>query len=115
MTVSYAGKATTLSVPAGTTAQGLVNLINNNVDLGDDVRAKLISDGSGYYLQLRGMDLGAGNTVEVTTSTLTGFAPADFERTQTAQNAQIRVDGFPTDASKWIELGANSTDEVTPG
>lgn len=115
MTVSYAGKATTLNVPAGTTAQGLVNLINNNVDLGGDVRAKLISDGSGYYLQLRGMDLGAGNTVEVTASTLTGFAPADFERTQTAQNAQIRVDGFPTDAATWIELSSNSTDEVIPG
>lgn len=115
MTISYAGEETTIDVPAGTTAQGLVNLINNNVDLGGDVRAKLISDGSSSYLQLRGMDLGAGNTVEITASTLTGYTSSDFERTQTAQNAQIRVDGFPTDTSEWIELDSNSTEEVIPG
>ena len=115
MTISYAGSETTLDVPAGTTAQGLVNLINNNTSLGGDVRAKLLFDGSAYYLQLRGMDLGADNTVEVTASTVPGFTPSDFEQTQTAQNAQIKVDGFPTAADQWIELDSNSAEDVIDG
>lgn len=115
MTLTYAGTSTTLDVPAGTTAQGLVNLINNNTSLGGDVRAKLIFDGDAYYVQLRGMDLGADNTLSVSASTVPGLTPSDFERTQTAQNAQLKVDGFPTAATEWIELDSNTAEDVIEG
>ncbi|EPR41620.1 flagellar hook-associated 2 domain-containing protein [Desulfovibrio sp. X2] len=115
MTISYAGTEYTIDVPAGTTADGLVSLISNNPDLSGNVRAKLLYDGSNYYLQLRGMDLGADNVVEVTSSTVPGFAPDAFERTQNAQNSQVKVDGFPSAADKWIESDSNTLDGVVDG
>ncbi len=115
MTIGYAGKSTTLDVPAGTTAQGLVNLINNNPDLSGGVRAKLLYDGSGYYLQIRGMDLGAGKSVSISSSTVPGLTSSDFTRTQQAQNAQIKVDGFPSAADKWIEIASNTAEDVIDG
>lgn len=115
ITIAYAGKAHSISVPAGTTAQGLMHLINSNPSLGGDVRAKLIFDGEAHYLQLRGMDLGADNTVRVTASTVSGFGPDDFECTQAAQNARLKVDGFPLAADKWIELDSNVADGVIEG
>lgn len=48
-------------------------------------------------------------------STLSGVGPDDFECTQTAQNARLKVDGFPLAADKWIELDSNVADGVIEG
>jgi flagellar hook-associated protein 2 len=47
------------------------------------------------------------------TADLTGFAEADFTETQSAQDSQIRVDGYP--AGDWIERSSNTIDDVIHG
>ncbi|UZP68783.1 flagellar filament capping protein FliD [Desulfovibrio mangrovi] len=113
--LTYAGTSYSIDVPAGTTLQTFVNLINADEGLNDGVRASLVNDGSEYHLQLRGMDLGADNTINVTGSTMTGLTSSDFVQTQTAQNAQLKVDGYPPDASAWIERETNVIDDVVDG
>lgn len=41
------------------------------------------------------------------------FQPGDFQETQTAQNAQVRVDGYPS--SGWIERESNEFSDVIDG
>lgn len=50
-----------------------------------------------------------------TTADLTGFAPADFTETQSAQDSQIKVDGLPTGAENWITRSSNTIDDVIHG
>ena len=111
----YTYNSTTVSIDVadGTTLEGLVNLINQDAD-NPGVKASLINDGSKYYLQIRGLDL--GDKYEITISsdtTLSGFGPDDFSETQDAQNSQIRVDGWP--ASDWIERESNTISDVITG
>jgi flagellar hook-associated protein 2 len=48
-----------------------------------------------------------------TTANLAGFAEADFTETQSAQDSQIRVDGYPP--SDWISRSSNTIDDVISG
>ncbi|MHC4060544.1 MAG: flagellar filament capping protein FliD [Planctomycetota bacterium] len=48
-----------------------------------------------------------------TTANLANFAPGDFAETQSAQDSQIRVDGYP--AADWIERSSNTIDDVIHG
>ena len=48
-----------------------------------------------------------------TAGTLTDFEPADFTETQSAQDSQIRVDGYPSGA--WISRSSNTIDDVISG
>jgi flagellar capping protein FliD len=48
-----------------------------------------------------------------TTATLAGFAEADFTETQSAQDSQIRVDGYPS--GEWISRSSNTIDDVISG
>ncbi len=48
-----------------------------------------------------------------TTADLTGFAPADFTETQSAQDSEIRVDGYPS--GDWITRSSNTIDDVIHG
>jgi flagellar hook-associated protein 2 len=114
---SYTYNSTTVSidVPDGTTLEGLVNLVNQDAD-NPGVRASLIFDGTNYYFQLRGLDLGDKYEVTIETDAtdpLTGFTTTDFTETQDAQNSQIRVDGWPT--TTWIERETNSINDVITG
>jgi len=113
--LKYAGTQYTINVEAGTTVETFVNLINSDADLDDGVRASLINDGSSYHLELRGMDLGADNTISITSSTIASLDPSNFEQTQTAQDSQIKVDGYPTASDAWIERDSNYLDDVLDG
>ncbi|GFM35075.1 flagellar filament capping protein FliD [Desulfovibrio subterraneus] len=113
--LNYAGKDYSIDVPAGTTLQTFVNLINADAALNDGVRASLVNDGSEYHLQLRGMDLGADNAITITGSGITGLSSTDFTQTQKAQNAQMKVDGYPSEADKWIERDSNVVSDVVEG
>ncbi len=89
-----------VDVTSTTSLSQFASLINADPDNRNYVRASVINDGSGYRLQIRGMDLGAGNDVlvdEGSTSAglLTNFAQNKFIQTQNAGNAQLQVDGFP--------------------
>jgi hypothetical protein len=41
------------------------------------------------------------------------FAEADFTETQSAQDSQIRVDGYPS--GEWISRSSNTIDDVISG
>lgn len=89
----------TLNVGAGTTLEGLVNQINKDAS-NPGIRASVVYNGSNYYLQVRGMDLGSDNTIAITgNTTLGGFLTADWTNSQTAQNAQFTVDGLAVDTA----------------
>jgi flagellar capping protein FliD len=49
------------------------------------------------------------------TSNLAGFGASNFTKTQSAQDSQIKVDGYPTGDSQWITRSSNSIDDVIQG
>jgi len=49
------------------------------------------------------------------TADLTDFAEADFTETQSAQDSQIKVDGYPTGETDWISRSSNTIDDVIHG
>ncbi|MDD4951874.1 MAG: flagellar filament capping protein FliD, partial [Desulfovibrionaceae bacterium] len=103
------------NISAGTTLQGLVNMINNDPDARNKVRATTIYDGSVYHLQVYGMDMGTDNQVVVSNTGSLIFGVSDFQNSQDAQNSQLKVDGFPSAAGGWIERATNSVDDVIVG
>lgn len=112
---TYNDETYTIDVPGGTTLSEFVNLINNASGNNSDVRASVINEGSAYHLQIRGMDLGADNTVTIEDTGFDAMSPDAFTNTQQAQNAQIKVDGFPSGDDAWIERDTNSIDDVIDG
>lgn len=89
-----------VNVTSTTTLTQFASLINSDADNRNYVRASVVNDGSGYRLQIRGMELGAGNDfiVDATSTSanlLTNFSQSQFIETQNAANAKLRVDGFP--------------------
>ena len=114
-TFSYGGKSYTINdIPAGTTLEGFVNLINNHPDSRGRIQASTIYDGSTYHLQLSGKDLGADNQLVISNAGSLSLG-GSFTETQNAQNSQIRVDGFPASNSGWIERDSNVVDDVIAG
>ncbi|MDR1685011.1 MAG: flagellar filament capping protein FliD [Desulfovibrio sp.] len=73
---SYQGKSRTVTVPAGTTVEGLLKIINN--DSGNPgVRAQTLQSANGVIFQLRGMDTGRDNILVIeSTSGLSGLGIA---------------------------------------
>jgi len=112
-------------VTATTTLAQFASLINSDPDNRNYVRASVVNDGSGYRLQIRGMELGAGNDFIVddastSASLLPNFGKSRFIETQNASNAKLRVDGFPlvppvqtADILKATLTGKTSTDVVS--
>ena len=89
-----------VNVTATTTLAQFASLINSDPDNRNYVRASVVNDGSGYRLQIRGMELGAGNDfiiddASTSASLLPNFGKSQFIQTQNASNAKLRVDGFP--------------------
>ncbi len=128
--VDYAGEAYTFVIPTGSTLTDLVNLINNDPD-NPGVGASILNDGSGgalaYHIILSGDDAGADNIITIIDTgpnptdlgTGTEFDAAEWDETQVAQNAEIRVDGFPDPAwgwaNPWIESDSNEVTDIIPG
>jgi len=114
--IEYQGETISIDVAAGTTLEGLVTTINASVGARDKFDADLIYDGESYYFVLESEDMGADNALTIVdTGDITGMSEDAFTNTQTAQNSQIRVDGFPADETKWIERDTNTIDDVVDG
>ena len=64
----YAGTTRAITVPPGTTLTDLANRVNNDPK-NPGVRAMIVQDGNMFSFQLRGMDLGAAKTLEITPNT----------------------------------------------
>ncbi len=116
----YAGDTYSVTVPDGSTLADLVRLINDSND-NPGIVASTIDDGSGtnaIHLVLASKESGASNSVDILDSTNLGgtgteFDSGSFIETQNAQDAEIRVDGFPTVG--WITRDSNTIDDVITG
>lgn len=116
ITFSYAGQSYTVSnISAGTTLTSLVSYINNNATCSDKIRATTIYDGTSYHLQIYGMDQGAGNQVIMSNTGSLVFGASNFQNTQDAQSALVKVDGYPLGAANWISRDSNTVSDVVPG
>lgn len=109
---TYDDTTRTITTTAETTFGEFLDLINN--DAGNPgVRASSLLH-EGVHLVLSSQNTGADFTITLeAATTLAGFAPADWTETQTAQNAQIQVDGYPD--LDFIERSSNTVTDVLPG
>lgn len=112
---SYAGKSVALNVPRNTTLKQFVNIINNHPDLRGNVRASAVSDGSNFFLQLKGLDLGETNAIKLSNSGLPGLQTTSFSNVQKAQDAMLKVDGFPPGAAAWMRRSTNAVTDAVEG
>ncbi len=111
---TYMGKTRSITVPSGTTIEGLKNMINNDPQ-NPGVKAMLVQNGTGYTFQFRGMDLGANATLSVGSGTTVSGLPGDAANwtVQANQNAQYRVNGWP--ATTWLESMSNTLTGAVEG
>ena len=125
-TLAYTYNGTTRSVQttAETTLQDLRDLINNDAGNPGVTASILEYDAGGdqvYHLVIGGNDTGADYTVSIedaeTTLDGTGgtvdFRTATFTETRSAQDARVRVDGYPDGA--WITRSTNTITDILPG
>lgn len=111
---TYKGVTRTIQSASGTTLENLRDQINN--DSGNPgIKASTLFSGGTYHLVLSAKETGSGNeiTIEDSQTTLVGFSSADLVQTQAAQNAKIRLDGYPSET--WIERSSNTISDVLPG
>ena len=112
-----------VTISTGATLEDLCNLINN---ANSGVTASILSDGgsgsAARHLVVSGKDTGADYSITLNptgATTLDGnndtedFSDGTFTETVSAQNAQIRVDGYPS--SGWIERSTNHITDVITG
>ncbi|MDP6633498.1 MAG: flagellar filament capping protein FliD [Phycisphaerae bacterium] len=110
---SYDSTARSISLTDETTLENLRDLINNDAQ-NPGVTASILEYNSAYHLVLAGKDTGTIHSIAIDdlATTIVGFDSADFVETQTAQDLQIRVDGYP--AGDWITRNSNSISDVIP-
>jgi flagellar hook-associated protein 2 len=111
----YEGTTYTVNVPAGSTLAELAQAINNDVN-NPGIQATILNDGTNsataYHLILSG-ETGDAHDITNIVHTLDNFS-LDFTETQNAQDAQIRVDGYPPEPS-WILSATNEVTDVISG
>lgn len=112
-TYVYQGTSHSVSIPATCSLKDLRDIIN--VDgTNPGVRASIVNDGTNYYLQFRGMDTGADNTLTIASNSgLANFGSADFSTVQVNQDAEVRLDGWPT--ASWITRSSNTITDLVDG
>ena len=115
LTYTYNGTTRTVYLSAGATLDDLANLIEND-GANPGVSASLLEYNGGYHLVLAGKDTGVDYTITIDDflTTLNGFDSGDYTESQLAQDARVRVDGFPGDPN-WIERSGNVIDDILPG
>ncbi|MDI6854509.1 MAG: flagellar filament capping protein FliD [Deltaproteobacteria bacterium] len=123
---SYAGgAAVSINVPDGATLQDLADAINAS-GANPGVAAMVLDMGAAfttdrYRLMLQGQNTGSYYSIAVDDglTTLDGaggtvnFGSAAFTQSQAAQNAQVRLDGYPPGA--WIERAGNQISDLIAG
>jgi flagellar hook-associated protein 2 len=116
---TYNGVTRTLQTTDSTTLQNLNDMINSDGS-NPGVTASLLQydagNGQVIHLVLAGNDTGADHSIAIddTQTTLADFQANTFVTTQTAQNARLKVDGYPT-GSNWLERDSNTVDDVIAG
>jgi len=110
---TYDSTSRTVTVTSETTLEGLRDLINNDAQ-NPGVSASILEYNSMYHLVLAGKDTGTDYsiTIDNLSTTIEGFDTPDFVETQTAQDLELRVDGYP--AATWITRDSNTVTDVIP-
>jgi flagellar hook-associated protein 2 len=115
---SYNGVTRNISTTADTTLENLRDLINDDGS-NPGVTASIIEHNDTYHLVLAGEKTGADYqiTIDSTETTIDTFDndAAQWVESQTAQDAQYRVDGYPTVASgEWMTSSSNTVTDAIP-
>ncbi len=115
---TYDGVTRTINTGTGSTLTDLVDLINDDAEnpgVNASILEYTVDADHVYHLVLTGKDSGSGREITIGGgTTLTGFDDVgdNWTVTQAAQDAQIRVDGYPS--SDWIERDSNTITDVIP-
>jgi flagellar hook-associated protein 2 len=95
-------------------------LVNGQIVLADNTSGTshmtlqlTYNHGAGSTLTLPALsETTKGGTVP---ASLSGFAGGNFIKTQSAQDSQIKVDGYPPGDNQWITRSSNTVDDVIQG
>ena len=110
----YDGVTRTITTDATTTLAEFRDLINDDAQ-NPGVTASVLQYGGMYHLVLDGQDTGADYGITITGATTLGdFEAGDFTET-TAQDAEIKVNGYPPGAGDWISRSSNTITDAVPG
>jgi len=114
----YAGIQYSVDVAADSTLNDLVNTINSDPS-NPGVTASVFDDGQGlatsFHLRLTGNKTGAAYQISDITLTNITTLSNDFTTTQHAQNAMIKVDGYPSDPVEYIQRSSNQISDIIEG
>ncbi|MDR1871202.1 MAG: flagellar filament capping protein FliD [Deltaproteobacteria bacterium] len=115
----YQGMEYSVNVAAQASLGILVDAINSDTN-NPGVTASVVNDGQGtatsYHLVLTGNSTGADSTLVISSkTTLPNFAAENFSLARAASNAMVKVDGFPADASTWLQRRNNEVADVIDG
>ncbi len=122
---TYNGQKIDVTVTSGTTLSQLVTLINVDSD-NPGVTASIINDGLGlptsYKLVLTGKSSGAQYQISNVSHDFTGSSFSSggtvgggFDVTQLATNSMVKVDGYPSGASNYLQRSSNTMEGVING
>ncbi len=116
ISLSCGGKTANIDVPAGTTVQGLVKMLNATTELKGNVQVEAIKTGSEFRLKFSSLKMGESNRITFNAgTTLTALTPANMTNLQEGQNSKIKIDGFPEGAGNWIERDTNTVTDGSKG
>jgi flagellar hook-associated protein 2 len=122
----YDGITTTLYTTAETTLEDLCDQINNE-GASRGLSASILEYEDDpehvYHLVLSGSDSGSDYTITIndaeTTLDGTGgtidFREASFDEVQSAEDCQVKVDGYPSGPGNWIERSSNTISDLIAG
>jgi flagellar capping protein FliD len=116
----YGGVSESVTVPQNTTLAGLVNLINSS-STNPGVTATIINDGQGlptsYHLVLTGNQTGAAHSITNIAETMDNFdgSSSEWTNTQQAQNAMLKIDGYPSASYEYLQRASNTFNDVIDG
>ncbi len=85
---TYNGERRDITIPKGMTLEGMVDMINKDATTNEvDVKASLLSSGSGYIFQFQGTETGEENSLVINANTnVTGFEPSNITGSTTYTN-----------------------------
>ena len=108
---SYAGNVHDINVPAGTSLERLVRLINDTPG-NPGVRASVLNDGKGgFSLVLTGQDSGAANQIVILDTPNSVLNASDFHTNRQATNAIVKLDG----SRDWVQRSSNLITDLVDG
>ncbi len=115
---TYNGQIRQLDVAGGTTLSELADLINSDSE-NPGVSASIINDGTGlstaYHLVLTGQSTGKAYKIENISHSLDNADfSGSFTESQSAQNAMVKVDGYPS-GDEYLQRDTNTVSDVVAG